>query len=58
MSYCRFENTYRDLLDCYDNINSDDLSSSEQHYRNRLLDLCKEILDEYEGAEMEWQNED
>ena len=56
MSYCRFENTYRDLLDCYDNIN-DDLSKSEHNYRNQLLDLCREILNDYEGNEMEWQNE-
>ncbi len=56
MSYCRFENTYRDLVDCYENIN-DDLSKSEHNYRNQLLDLCREILNDYEGNEMEWQDE-
>jgi hypothetical protein len=47
MSYCRFENTYRDLLDCYHAMNSDK-SESEQNYMRRLVDVCKDIIDEYE----------
>jgi hypothetical protein len=47
MSYCRFENTYRDLLDCLDNIN-EQLSKSEAGYRESLVNVCKEIINEYE----------
>ena len=51
MSYCRFENTYKDLLDCLSNINND-LSKSEAEYRERLVDVCKEIIEEYELNKM------
>lgn len=47
MSYCRFENTYKDLIDCYHNIN-EPLSESERLYRERLVDLCQEILKDYD----------
>jgi len=56
MSYCRFENTYRDLLDCLDNMN-EQLSKSEAGYKESLVDVCKEIIDEYELNKMsddEW----
>jgi len=46
MSYCRFENTYPDLKDCYANM-SDDLEGSEFRYRERLIDLCKNIVAAY-----------
>lgn len=49
MSYCRFENTFNDLLDCYGCL-LDHLSESEQKYRKRLLRLCKSILKEAEDA--------
>ena len=49
MSYCRFENTSRDLEDCYEAMsdNSFDinkLSSSEQEAYDCLLSLCKQIV--------------
>lgn len=47
MSYCRFENTYRDLMDCYYNMNGK-LSESETKYREELLNLCQQMLDEYD----------
>lgn len=47
MSYCRFENTYRDLVDCLDNINGP-LSEREHRYRERLVELCQGIIDEYD----------
>jgi len=52
MSYCRFENTYRDLLDCYYNMN-DKLSESETEYREKILDLCQQMLDEYDPTDEE-----
>lgn len=50
MSYVRFENTYSDLNDCLDHIH-DKLSERESKYRKWLVDLCKEILDEYDPKE-------
>ena len=47
MSYCRFENTYRDLQDCYRNVNKS-LSKDEAYYREKLLRLCEDILSEYD----------
>jgi hypothetical protein len=46
MSYCRFENTYRDLQDCYHNI-VNDLSEREHKYREQLFNLCMEFVKEY-----------
>ena len=62
MSYCRFENTARDLSDCLDAIKNgeiEDLSSYERRGLSELLyfaerivhfaDDIKEILEEYEN---------
>jgi hypothetical protein len=49
MSYCRFQNTYNDLYDCYNNIN-EQLSSSEHSYRQRLVAMCQSIIDEYDES--------
>jgi hypothetical protein len=60
MSYCRFENTYRDLLDCLDNIN-EQLSNSEAGYRESLVEICREIIDEYELNKMSdnvWEDDE
>jgi hypothetical protein len=51
MSYCRFENTYRDLLDCLSAMN-DRLDDREKGYRDRLVDVCKEIIEEHELNKM------
>jgi len=47
MSYCRFENTLRDLRDCYNNMDSDDLSESEFYSRRHMIELCMSIATEY-----------
>lgn len=61
MSYCRFENTYRDLLDCYHDLKAksfkDDLSNREQIYRNSLIELCKDIADEFEIEDIDEDDE-
>ncbi len=43
MSYCRFENTASDLVDCLANLH-DDLGETEHKARKRLLILCARIL--------------
>ena len=47
MSYCRFENTLKDLRDCYK-----DMSETEQQARNKLIALCKDISEQYEEEEI------
>ena len=47
MSYCRFENTVYDLRDCYNNMDSNDLSKSEFYARRHLIELCMSIACEY-----------
>tara|TARA_R100000152_G_C6570275_1_gene37843 strand:- start:127 stop:333 length:207 start_codon:yes stop_codon:yes gene_type:complete len=47
MSYCRFENTARDLGDCVDALNNrevDELSSYEVTGLRDLLDSAQEIV--------------
>jgi hypothetical protein len=51
MSYCRFENTYRDLLDCLSAMNNR-LDDREKGYKDRLVDVCKEIIEEHELTKM------
>ena len=48
MSYCRFENTARDLGDCIDAIENNELnelSSYEISGLRELLDYCEAILE-------------
>ena len=48
MSYCRFENTSRDLQDCLNAIHNgeaEDLDSYEMAGLERILDLAKEIVE-------------
>jgi hypothetical protein len=47
MSYCRFENTYRALLDCSEHFEDEGLSSDEEKYRKRMIELCQNIVDSY-----------
>ena len=49
MSYCKFENTYNNLENCFNDMEA--LSKSEIRYRNKLIELCGNIWKEYgEGA--------
>mgnify|MGYP003660533448 FL=1 len=48
MSYCRFENTAKDLGDCLDAIENgqtNDLSAYETSGLRDLLDYCEAILE-------------
>ena len=58
MSYCRFENTYKDLLDCYRNLDDSVNSKSEQRYRDSLVNLCKDIVNEYGDVDFDDDEED
>ena len=45
MSYCRFENTYNDLIDCLDNINNEAGNERDERYRIRLIKLIADNID-------------
>lgn len=56
MSYCRMQNTYNDLLDCFNdgelsNTRIDelerctDMSKSEREYAKSILELAKQIVE-------------
>ena len=48
MSYCRFENTSRDLLDCYEHMDEPEaLSEGERRARLRLIRLAVRIANDY-----------
>ena len=51
MSYCRFENTYNDLLDCLENIESVAENERDERYRIRMIHLLKENIDSIEELE-------
>lgn len=42
MSYCRFENTLKDLEDCLEHMD-DETSEREKEYRSRLIARCGQI---------------
>lgn len=57
MSHCRFENTYKDLSDCKEALDEagsiqevqKDANRYEFDYVRKLVELCKEIVDQYES---------
>lgn len=51
MSYCRFENTLRDLEDCNKHLFDEDLSADEKRARELLVKLCREIADDLEDED-------
>jgi len=55
MSYCRFENTLRDLQDCYHNMDGslEELSKQERSAKQRMIELCKDIANEFGDCEEE-----
>jgi hypothetical protein len=45
MSYCRFENTYNDLIDCIENLNKVADNERDERYRRRLIELMIETVE-------------
>ena len=48
MSYCRFQNTLLDLRDCFEHMDDDDLGREEEDARRELIDVCIDIVEEFE----------
>ena len=56
MSYCRFENTYNDLLDCLENIEFEAEDERDERYRVRMIRLLHENIDFIEDLKQELDN--
>ncbi len=46
MGYCRYENTLKDLRDCYDHWNEEPESEDEHKAKARMLKLVKEMAED------------
>ena len=58
MSYCRFENTYNDLIDCLNNIRDEAGNDRDERYRIRLIKLIADnmdLIDDLKDIEPEYQ---
>ena len=49
MSYCRFENTMIDLKDCLHHINQEAENDRDESARQEMLELFKEIFEDWGG---------
>ena len=55
MSYCRFENTYGDLLDCLEALREagsikaleSDTNARERPFMRNLVALCRDVIEEF-----------
>lgn len=58
MSYCRFQNTLKDLRDCRDRLSElfdyesglQSLSKEEHRAARHLIGMCREIADDFEDS--------
>ena len=48
MSYCRFENTFNDLIDCFDNIHEEAENQRDERFRKTMIRFLRERIDEIE----------
>jgi hypothetical protein len=46
MSYCRFQNTLKDLRDCWGNWDDEPESEEEKRAKEQLAKLCKLIAED------------
>lgn len=46
MSYCRFENTLRDLQDCADALHAELENNTEKRFRLELIHLCALLVED------------
>ena len=56
MSYCRFENTYHDLIDCFDNIWNEAGNERDERNRKYMIRFLKDKIDEIEELNEELDN--
>jgi hypothetical protein len=51
MSYCRFENTYNDLVDCFNNIWNEAENERDERYRKQMIEFLKDRIGDIEEME-------
>ena len=54
MSYCRFENTMADLKDCLRNIDHEAENSYDEEARQEMIELFREINEDWGGNVVEY----
>ena len=61
MSYCRFENTFNDLIDCIDNIEQEAENERDERKRKEMIyflfeniDLFEELKEKLDNVSQEW----
>ena len=50
MSYCRYENTLKDLRDCYDHMDEPIANEREERARDELVALCNLLASDYDDS--------
>ena len=63
MSYCRFENTCYDLIDCKNALleiseDGESISKREWSYAKRMRDLCERFIDSFDEIDEDKVNFD
>ncbi len=56
MSYCRFQNTANDLMDCWDNFDAD-LTGDEFKAREQIRKIAEWIVEQYGDRKFEEKEE-
>jgi hypothetical protein len=56
MSYCRFENTLNDLVDCFQNISEEAENSRDERCRKQMIRYLFENIDFIEDLKRELDN--
>jgi hypothetical protein len=56
MSYCRFENTLNDLVDCFQNISEEAENSRDERARKEMIRYLFENIDFIEDLKRELDN--
>ena len=56
MSYCRFENTFNDLIDCFDNIWEEAENMRDERFRKSMIRLLHENIDFFEDLKFALDN--
>ena len=56
MSYCRFENTLNDLVDCLDNISQEAENERDERARKQMIRFLFENIDFIEDLKRELDN--
>ena len=56
MSYCRFENTLNDLVDCFHNISEEAENMRDERCRKQMIQFLFENIDFIEDLKRELDN--